>query len=444
MPPTELGNPETNSLGTSEHLVVLVHGINTRALWMGEVKPVLEREGFAVGLTSYGHFGVARFLAPISALRTKAIDRVVSDIRTARRSHKFATGSEPKLMSVICHSFGTYVIGKILTDYPEFQWHRVIFCGSVVREDFRFDQVLERFKHPLLNEVGTRDFWPAMAESVGWGYGSVGSTGFNRPPVETRWHLGFRHSDFLTEKFCIDYWVPFLRDGKRMQGDKPAELPLHIRAMTWIPLRWIVLAACFSFAFGTAVALRQQMPVASTWLMTTFRGRDVPTSGPPTSTPSRPAVSSSETPASMNSRPSSPASAPTTEIAKTPVPNSTVEVPRNTAAEPKSAESPSIQAATPTQRRNALLGRWVDTKSGESFVIMRDSLGHLEVAWSSFGLGIMLSGDGQYGSNLALKFPTKVDCYYYVSFLQDNNRMAWSLRGGSKACPASVIAERAG
>jgi hypothetical protein len=59
-------------------------------------------------------------------------------------------------MSVISHSFGTYVISKIIAEYPEFQWERIIFCGSVVRDDFRFDQVLERFRHPLLNEVGQR------------------------------------------------------------------------------------------------------------------------------------------------------------------------------------------------------------------------------------------------------------------------------------------------
>lgn len=47
---------------TANHLVVLVHGINTRALWMGEVKPALERAGFFVGPTSYGKFGVPRFL----------------------------------------------------------------------------------------------------------------------------------------------------------------------------------------------------------------------------------------------------------------------------------------------------------------------------------------------------------------------------------------------
>jgi hypothetical protein len=146
-------------------------------------------------------------------------------------------GRPPKRISIISHSFGTYVTGRLLTDYPEFFWYRIIFCGSVVRDDFPFDQVLDRFGSPLLNEVGTRDYWPAMAESVGWGYGSVGSNGFNRPPVETRWHYGFRHSDFLTKAFCSEFWVPFLRGSKPRQADPPTEMPLWIRAVSSLPLR---------------------------------------------------------------------------------------------------------------------------------------------------------------------------------------------------------------
>jgi hypothetical protein len=74
-------------------------------------------------------------------------------------------------MSIISHSFGTYVVSHILTEYERFTWYRIIFCGSVAREDFDFNKVLERFEDPLPNKVGTSDFWPALAESAGWAYG---------------------------------------------------------------------------------------------------------------------------------------------------------------------------------------------------------------------------------------------------------------------------------
>src|SRR5262249_47675039 len=65
--PNNDGHDETGS-----HLVVLVHGINTRALWMGEIKPALEAAGFAVAPTSFGKFSVLRFLMPFASLREKA------------------------------------------------------------------------------------------------------------------------------------------------------------------------------------------------------------------------------------------------------------------------------------------------------------------------------------------------------------------------------------
>jgi hypothetical protein len=113
-----------------------------------------------------------------------------------------------------------------------------------VREDFDFDGVLVNFTPPLLNEVGTKDYLPAIAESVGWGYGSVGSTGFNRPPVETRWHHGLRHSDFLTGDFCNRLWVPFLRGERPGRGGPAEALPFGVRALVSNPLR-LVPAAMF-------------------------------------------------------------------------------------------------------------------------------------------------------------------------------------------------------
>jgi len=234
----------------ANHLVILVHGINTRASWMGKIKPALERAGFLVALTTYGKYGTSRFLSPFRNSRKAAVESVAADIRTARQAHKLARGSEPTRMSVISHSFGTYVVGKILTDYPEFSWHRVVFCGSIVAKDFSFQQALKRFDQPLLIENGTRDYWPALAASAGWGYSSVGSTGLNRPVVAARWHKGFRHRDFLTETFCNKFWTPFLQGKKPRRPDTAAEMPASIRAITWVPLRWlpvILFSAALSF-----------------------------------------------------------------------------------------------------------------------------------------------------------------------------------------------------
>jgi pimeloyl-ACP methyl ester carboxylesterase len=421
---------------SANHLVILIHGINTRALWMGEIKPALERSGFTVGPTSYGKFGVPRFLLPFPWLRNKAISRVVSDIRTARKSHKLLTGSEPEHMSLISHSFGTYVVSKILSDYPDFQWHRIIFCGSVVREDFRFDQVLEQFYHPLLNEIGTKDYWPALAESIGWGYGSVGSTGFNRPPVESRWHNGFRHSDFLTESFCRKYWIPFLRGDKPKAADKPTELPFWIRAITWLPLRWVLLVILIFVPLSVADViwnrLQDQRPSAQT-----------------AEVQRKPPEQASRQTAEVQRKPPEQASAQTAEVQRKPpeqASTQTAEMQRKP-PEQSSAQTAEVQRKPPEQaptqptapQRNDPLdifaGIWVSVEpAGEILSFARGGLGW-EVSLSIGAAAVRVS-DGRYGSNLALSGQT-FSCYYFVSIISPLD-MTWLFSGGDGVCLPSM------
>jgi Putative serine esterase (DUF676) len=240
-----------------DHLVILVHGINTWAYWMVEIRRVLQNAGFAVAPTSFDQYSVLRFLAPFPHFfRRKAIERVTENVRTAIRQHKKITGREPSKMSVISHSFGTYIVSVILTT-PEFSWYRVIFCGSVLRNDFNFDPAEKQFDAPLLNEVGTRDFLPALAASAGWDYGSVGSNGLNHPLVVTRWHKDHKHSDFLTADFCKAFWVPFLQSQEPIPGDKATadDIPHWIRAIAAFPLRWIIVFVGLALPVGLTYLL---------------------------------------------------------------------------------------------------------------------------------------------------------------------------------------------
>jgi putative serine esterase DUF676 len=226
---------QDESISEGDHLVVLVHGINTRASWFGTVKPSLEDAGFIVASAGYELYGVFRFLLPFERLRRRAIARVTTKIRLARQLHPHAK------MSVIAHSFGSFVVAQILEYEFDLKWHRIILCGSVVREDLPLEQYLQRFDAPIVNEIGTNDFWPALARAITWGYGSVGSYGFQSPAVTDRWHAGFHHSDFLTQDFCKQFWIPFLHAGTLARGDAPSPLPLPSRVFTRLPLRWIAL-----------------------------------------------------------------------------------------------------------------------------------------------------------------------------------------------------------
>jgi small GTP-binding protein len=207
---------EDRATDTTPHVVVLIHGIRTRALWQAEIGRVLESAGFTCQPTNYGYFDLFRFLCPWQIFADPVIDDITRQIR-----HSMKNGAP---CSIIAHSFGSFVFSRILRR-SELDFQRVILCGSVVPHHFRFEDYSSRFAEPIVNEVGTRDVWPVLAETVTFGYGSAGTYGFRRPTVRDRWHNGKAHGDFLTREFCRKYWLPFLRDGTIADNQQQPETP---------------------------------------------------------------------------------------------------------------------------------------------------------------------------------------------------------------------------
>lgn len=234
------------SAESSRDLVILVHGIRDIARWQDEIKQTLRDEGFAVESTSYGRMNLIEFLLPFPYFRNKAKLTVWTQIQHAKLLHPTSR------VSVIAHSFGTYVIAQIVKDQFAFKFHRIIFCGSVVRYNFPIEHYTNRYTSPIMNDVGTADPWPAIAEAATTGYGSVGTYGFHRPGVEDRFHNGAGHGYFLNHEFCRKFWIPFLRwespdvkpDPDLEKGDVPGEKPhFFLRLLSIFKIKYGILAA---------------------------------------------------------------------------------------------------------------------------------------------------------------------------------------------------------
>lgn len=215
-------------------IVLLVHGIRDYALWQQTVRAALEEAGLHVEATSYGRFSLIEFIVPIPFFRRRAISAIWNQIRVVRQNNPTAR------ISVVAHSFGTFVIANIMLKEFDARFHKVIFCGSVVPRSFPFERIQNRFEPPILNEVGTRDIWPAIAESITFGYGSAGTFGFLRPLARDRWHNGARHGYFLRPEFAIDFWLPFLKLGTIVPGAIEPE-----PTTTWLRLVSIFKAKYF-------------------------------------------------------------------------------------------------------------------------------------------------------------------------------------------------------
>jgi hypothetical protein len=145
---------------------------------------------------------------------------------------------------LIAHSFGTYAVARILRDQPQIRPVRVIFCGSIVPQNLRWDLIPNRPQ--IINDCGTRDLWPLLAASTTWGYGPSGTVGFGTPGIQDRYH-DFAHGSYFDRDFVETYWKPWIHDG--YVETPPYELrrspmPYWQSLISILPIR-IVIAGLF-------------------------------------------------------------------------------------------------------------------------------------------------------------------------------------------------------
>lgn len=220
-------------------LIILVHGILTRAEWQGRIRHLLEADGRTiVEPLGYGYFDVIRFLFPFIT-RRRPIKEVEAKIRDALNLHRREHGE----VIFVGHSFGTYILSTILSEQPDIRADRVLLCGSIVSRTYRWDKLPNRPK-AVLNESGSRDIWPILANSVTWGYGSTGTFGFQAPGVRDRYH-NLAHSDYFKPGFAEEYWVPWINEGVRKStpyetGERPPT-PFYKNLFEIVPLKWVLL-----------------------------------------------------------------------------------------------------------------------------------------------------------------------------------------------------------
>lgn len=212
-------------------VILLVHGIRTRAHWQDMVARVLGNPTRKVWKLKYGFFDAVRFWCPWT--RKGVIEKVERDLREAHRRHPQAR------LSVVAHSYGTYAIGQILQDKTDINLHRLILCGSVIESNFRWDKVTPRVSTEVVNDCGDRDIWPVWAQSLSWGYGASGTYGFGTVGVHDRYHA-FKHSDFFTEDFVRQFWLPWF-DGHLVPAGDPRPTPYFWNLFGWKGLKYAAI-----------------------------------------------------------------------------------------------------------------------------------------------------------------------------------------------------------
>jgi hypothetical protein len=225
------------------HVVALIHGIRTQAYWQGPIAEALQAEdpSVVVKALKYDYFDVLRFWCPVFTRRRPV--RVIKDeLDTIRELHPRAK------VSVVAHSFGTYILGQILLKTTVLHFHRVILCGSVLSRDFPWSRVsdaIDPVPNRVVNDYSPGDPFPVLAQSLSWGYGASGTHGFGKAFVDDRPHAG-GHGVYFEPGFAAKYWAPLLVHGCYQKSGREAKPPPAGRLASILgvlPLRYVILAA---------------------------------------------------------------------------------------------------------------------------------------------------------------------------------------------------------
>jgi O-acetyl-ADP-ribose deacetylase (regulator of RNase III) len=237
-----------------DHAVAMVHGIRTDARWYSQVGRFLREADPSINPVpiGYGFFDVVSFLIPSRRIRQRLIDKVAKNLDTM-----IETKSTRKL-SIIAHSFGTFLTAYALLKSPKVKVHRLILCGSIVPKDFDWSKlqsqldVIDESQHPqacAINDHGWRDIWPVFAQTMTWGYGSSGRFGFQTVLVVDRAH-DLSHSEFFKKEFVARYWVPALVHGSIVPNNvDPPMAGYLLLFLTRVQVKYVILAGIAVWLF---------------------------------------------------------------------------------------------------------------------------------------------------------------------------------------------------
>ena len=192
----------------SRKALITIHGILSHGDWSAEITHIASSNGWIVAPFVYG-YEPPQVLVAASA-RTKIVDSFRDHINDMWDRYQCE-------VSVIAHSFGTYVIAKYLLgfDIPPVSIDTLILTGSVLNEDLDIDQFYGRaFK--IINEIAPNDSVVKYARPLSiWSdelFGRSGEIGFKKASqrLEQRTCEVFTHNNVIRRDVISKRWMPWL------------------------------------------------------------------------------------------------------------------------------------------------------------------------------------------------------------------------------------------
>lgn len=199
-------------------VLVTIHGLYTQAKWNAVIAPIASSQGWIVAPYLYNDNNANLILR--KSKRKAQIEDFREWIYNLQTKYYYP-------ISIIAHSFGTYIVASYISGFEEFSpvcLNSLILTGSIINECFDWNKHRSTKVSRVLNEICPEDQW---IKYIGFTdfisqdklFGKSGYLGFvNDSPILTqRSNPIFDHNNTITEDVVSKYWLPFLQINKDAQ-----------------------------------------------------------------------------------------------------------------------------------------------------------------------------------------------------------------------------------
>lgn len=214
-------------------VLVTIHGLLSNASWNSELVPIFSNDGWTVAPYYYG------YTTPDILLRKGERRKAVDDFREWIQSIKDQYCQSPDTkISVVAHSFGTYIIGAYLAGFegdPPVQFESIILTGSILSEDYDWGKMEKTYSvGNVRNEIAPNDQWVKWMPDSSWIkldelFGKAGINGFNStsPILEQIKTSIFDHNNVIKRDVILKKWLPYLKTNKGVLDERGYKLMMQ-------------------------------------------------------------------------------------------------------------------------------------------------------------------------------------------------------------------------
>lgn len=198
-----------------EGVLVTVHGILSSGQWNMALAPVVSNQGWVFAPYVYDDNSPTVLVKEKG--RQKAVDgfrRWIFDLKS----------KYPYPISVLAHSFGTFIIGDYIQGFSAggatpVVFNSIILTGSILPRDYDWESVRGKCVGSVYNEIAPKDTWVALLGNnivkalVGDCFGPSGTEGFTckcRILTQRKSPI-FGHNNVILPDVVETRWMPYLR-----------------------------------------------------------------------------------------------------------------------------------------------------------------------------------------------------------------------------------------